>query len=81
MTVNGRTVGENVKEVKCWNREVITPIDQPFKPQGGIAVLRGNLAPDGAVLKPSAASPHLMKHKGNHARHGTTRHDTQRKSG
>lgn len=64
MTVNGRTVGENVKEVKCWNREVITPIDQPFKPQGGIAVLRGNLAPDGAVLKPSAASPHLMKHKG-----------------
>ena len=44
--------------------EVITPIAQPFKPQGGIAVLRGNLAPDGAVLKPSAATPALLKHAG-----------------
>ena len=43
---------------------MITPIAKPFKPQGGIAVLRGNLAPDGAVLKPSAATPKLMKHKG-----------------
>jgi dihydroxy-acid dehydratase len=44
--------------------EVITPLAQPFKPQGGIAVLRGNLAPDGAVLKPSAATPALMQHSG-----------------
>jgi len=64
LTVNGRTLGENVKEAKCWNREVITHFSKPFKHHGGIAVLRGNLAPDGAVLKPSAASAHLMKHKG-----------------
>ena len=43
---------------------VITPLERPFKPQGGIAVLKGNLAPNGAVLKPSAATPALMKHKG-----------------
>ena len=43
---------------------MITPVAKPFKPQGGIAVLRGNLAPDGAVLKPSAATPALMKHRG-----------------
>ena len=66
LTVNGRTVEENVRDAKCWNREVITAFEQPFKPHGGIVVLRGNLAPDGAVLKPSAASPHLMKHKGTH---------------
>ena len=57
LTVNGRTIWENVKDAPCWNREVITPFDQPFKPDAGIAVLRGNLAPDGAVIKPSAASP------------------------
>lgn len=64
LTVNGRTLGDNVKDAKCWNPEVITSIDKPFKPHGGIAVLRGNLAPRGAVIKPSAASPHLMRHKG-----------------
>jgi dihydroxy-acid dehydratase len=64
LTVNGRTVGENIAEAPCWNREVIMPLDQPFKAQAGIAVLRGNLAPDGAVIKPSAASPHLLRHKG-----------------
>src|SRR5262249_46499713 len=64
LTVSGRTVAENVADAACWNREVIRPVDQPFKPQGGIAVLRGNLAPDGAVLKPSAASPELMRHRG-----------------
>jgi len=62
LTVNGRTMWDNVKDAVNYNTEVITPLDQPFKPQGGIAVLRGNLAPDGAVLKPSAATPALMKH-------------------
>ena len=64
MTVNGRTLWENNKDAECWNREVIFPLDKPFKPNGGIAVLRGNLAPDGAIIKPSAASPELMKHRG-----------------
>ena len=63
-TVNGRTIWENVQDARCWNEEVITPWDKPFKPDGGLAVLRGNLAPRGAVIKPSAASPHLMKHTG-----------------
>ncbi|WP_373372197.1 IlvD/Edd family dehydratase [Sorangium atrum] len=64
MTVNGRTIWENNRNAECWNREVIRTVGAPFKPNGGIAVLKGNLAPDGAVLKPSAASPHLMKHTG-----------------
>src|SRR6266404_5651891 len=64
MTVSGQTVAENVAEATCWNREVIHTIDAPFKPQGGIVVLRGNLAPGGAVLKPSAATPALMQHRG-----------------
>jgi L-arabonate dehydrase len=63
-TANGHTLGENLADAPCWNREVIRPIDAPFKPAAGIAVLRGNLAPDGAVIKPSAASPHLLKHRG-----------------
>ncbi|HEU6442436.1 MAG TPA: IlvD/Edd family dehydratase, partial [Microvirga sp.] len=64
LTVNGRSLWENVKDAPCWNREVITTFDQPFKPEAGIAILRGNLAPNGAVIKPSAASPELMKHTG-----------------
>jgi L-arabonate dehydrase len=64
LTVNGRTIGENVAEARCWNREVIHPFGEPFKPDAGIAVLRGNLAPDGAVIKLSAASPHLSQHRG-----------------
>ena len=64
LTVNGKPVWENVKEAPCWNQEVIFPLDAPFKPDGGIAVLRGNLAPDGAIVKPSAASPELMTHTG-----------------
>jgi dihydroxy-acid dehydratase len=64
LTVNGRTQGENVKEAVCHNRDVIHPFGKPFKKEGGIVVLRGNLAPDGAVLKPSAATPRLMRHKG-----------------
>jgi dihydroxy-acid dehydratase len=64
ITANGRTLGENIAEAPCWNREVIRGADAPFKPEAGIAVLRGNLAPDGAVIKPSAASPHLLRHRG-----------------
>jgi dihydroxy-acid dehydratase len=64
LTVNGSTLWDNVKDAVNYNPQVITPLAQPFKPQGGIAVLRGNLAPDGAVLKPSAATPALMQHTG-----------------
>jgi dihydroxy-acid dehydratase len=65
VTVTGRTVAENVAAAPCWNREVIHTLDAPFQPAGtGTAVLRGNLAPDGAVLKQSAASAHLLKHRG-----------------
>ena len=63
-TVNGHSIWDNVKDARCWNEEVITPLARPFKPDAGMAVLRGNLAPDGAVIKPSAASPALMKHTG-----------------
>ena len=64
LTVNGKTIGENTAEAPNWNREVIMPIEAPFAPQGGIAVLQGNLSPNGAVIKPSAATPALMKHRG-----------------
>jgi len=64
MTVTGRTIGENCKNASIWNNQVIRPFDDPVVRQGGIMVLRGNLAPDGAVLKPSAASPELMRHRG-----------------
>jgi L-arabonate dehydrase len=64
LTVNGRSIWENVREAQCWNRGVIRTFAKPFKPQGGVAVLRGNLAPDGAVIKLSAASPDLLKHRG-----------------
>jgi L-arabonate dehydrase len=64
LTANGRTLGENIAAAPCWNREVIKTEAEPFKPNAGIAVLRGNLAPDGAVIKPSAADPKLMQHRG-----------------
>ena len=64
LTVNGRTIWDNSKDAVNYDERVITPLARPFKPHGGIAVLRGNLAPDGAVLKPSAATPALMKHRG-----------------
>jgi len=64
LTANGRTMGENVKAAPVWNSEVIREYANPLVEHGGVAVLRGNLCPDGAVLKPSAASPHLMKHRG-----------------
>jgi dihydroxy-acid dehydratase len=65
LTVTGASVGENVAAAPCWNRDVIMALDQPFQAAGtGTAVLRGNLAPDGAVIKQSAASPQLLKHRG-----------------
>jgi dihydroxy-acid dehydratase len=64
LTVTGRTIWENVEAAPCWNREVIHAFSNPFKAHAGIAVLRGNLAPDGAVIKPSAASPQLLRHSG-----------------
>lgn len=64
MTVNGKTIWENSKDAPNWNPEVIRTIDNPIAAEGGIAILRGNLAPDGAVIKPSAASPHLLRHRG-----------------
>ncbi|OGA31683.1 MAG: dihydroxy-acid dehydratase [Betaproteobacteria bacterium RIFCSPLOWO2_12_FULL_64_23] len=64
LTVNGRTIWDNNKRAECFNRDVITPFGQPFKKNTGIAVLRGNLCPDGAIIKPSAATPRLMKHRG-----------------
>jgi len=64
MTVNGQTIWDNCHESECYDRDVIFPLDAPFKAQGGIAVLRGNLAPDGAVLKPSAATTALLHHRG-----------------
>ncbi len=64
MTVNGGSLWENNQDAQCWKSEVIYPFEAPFKRDAGIAVLRGNLAPDGAIIKPSAASPHLMQHTG-----------------
>ncbi|MEO8304564.1 MAG: L-arabinonate dehydratase [Betaproteobacteria bacterium] len=64
LTVNGRSIWDNSKDAVNYNAAVITPLAKPFKKLGGIAVLRGNLAPRGAVLKPSAATPKLLKHKG-----------------
>ncbi len=63
-TASGRTVGENIADAANYNREVILPFATPFKEKAGIAILRGNLAPRGAVIKPSAATPALMKHRG-----------------
>jgi dihydroxy-acid dehydratase len=64
ITANGQTIWENNKNAACWNDEVIRPFEKALTEHGGIAVLRGNLAPRGAVLKPSAASPELMVHRG-----------------
>ncbi len=64
LTVNGKSIGENVSDAPCWNRDVIHTFSSPFKANAGITVLRGNLAPDGAVIKLSAASPSLLQHRG-----------------
>ena len=63
-TVNGRTLGENLEGAKVWNRDVILPRDKALLASGGIVMLRGTLAPDGAVIKASAATPRLLKHTG-----------------
>ena len=64
LTANGKTIGENIASAPVWNRDVIKEFGKPFKANAGIAILRGNLAPDGAVIKPSAATPKLLKHRG-----------------
>jgi L-arabonate dehydrase len=64
LTVNGKSLWDNVKASPCHNEEVIRKYDNPLVANGGLCILRGNLAPRGAVLKPSAATPALMKHRG-----------------
>ncbi|KIE85926.1 dihydroxy-acid dehydratase [Acinetobacter pittii] len=64
LTVNGQTILENCQQSPIYNDEVIRKIDNPIRQDGGMCILRGNLAPKGAVLKPSAATPELMKHRG-----------------
>jgi L-arabonate dehydrase len=64
LTANGKTMSENIANAPVWNRDVIKEFNDPFKANAGIAILRGNLAPDGAVIKPAAATPKLLKHRG-----------------
>ena len=64
MTVTGKTVGENIKDCVNNNPEVIRPIDNPYSQTGGLAVLKGNIAPDGGVVKRSAVVPEMMVHEG-----------------
>ncbi|WP_425418419.1 L-arabinonate dehydratase [Oricola indica] len=64
LTVSGETMWDQVKDVVNHNEDVILPVEKALTQQGGIAVLKGNLAPKGAVIKPSAASPHLLQHRG-----------------
>ena len=64
VTVNGKTIGENCKDAPCYNRDVIASPAKPFKERAGIAVLKGNLCENGAVIKPSATSGMLLKHRG-----------------
>jgi dihydroxyacid dehydratase/phosphogluconate dehydratase len=78
LTVNGKTIWQNCAEAECFNDEVIRPLEKALTASGGIAVLRGNLAPDGAVLKPSAATPALMQHRGKAVVFETIEHYHQR---
>jgi dihydroxy-acid dehydratase len=64
LSVNGRTVADNVAEARCHNDDVIRSLDLPLAAEGGTVILQGNLCPDGAVLKQSAASAHLLVHRG-----------------
>jgi L-arabonate dehydrase len=64
ITANGKTIGENNLTPVCYNTDVIAPISEPLQQNAGIAVLKGNLCEQGAIIKPSAASPLLMKHRG-----------------
>ena len=63
-TVSGRTWADILETAEVYNDDVIRPLDKPIYAEGALAVLRGNLAPGGCVIKPSAASPHLLKHAG-----------------
>ncbi len=64
ITANGKSLIENIAGAQCYNRDVIATLDKPFQAEAGIAVLKGNLCQNGAVIKPSAATPKLMKHRG-----------------
>ncbi|MEQ8589599.1 MAG: L-arabinonate dehydratase [Roseitalea porphyridii] len=64
LTASGSTIWDEVKDARNWNEDVILPVEKALTHQGGIAVLKGNLAPKGAVIKPSAATPSLMRHRG-----------------
>jgi dihydroxy-acid dehydratase len=64
LTVNGRTLGQNIEGAEVFNDDVIRPLANPIYAEGALAVLRGNLAPDGVVIKPSACAPHLLQHTG-----------------
>ncbi len=64
ITVNGKTIFENYKNARCFNQDVIANLDKPFNSETALAVLQGNICENGAVIKPSAASPHLFKHTG-----------------
>jgi dihydroxy-acid dehydratase len=64
ITVDGRPLVDHLDDAAIWDAEVLRTLDSPLKENAGIAVLRGNLAPTGAVIKPAAASPHLLKHRG-----------------
>ncbi len=64
ITVTGKTVGENIENADNLNTDIIRPVEKPYSETGGIAVLRGNLAPDGSVVKRSAVAPEMLKHEG-----------------
>ena len=64
LTVNGKTIGENIAGAEVYHDDVIRPLERPIYAEGALAVLRGNLAPDGVCIKPSACAPHLLRHTG-----------------
>lgn len=64
ITVNGKTIKENYSQAECYNKDIIAPVDKPFNTATGLAILKGNVCEEGAVIKPSAASAHLMQHTG-----------------
>ncbi len=64
LTVSGRTIAENLADTETASRDLVRPLDDPLSPEGGTAILYGNLAPNGAVIKQTAASPHLWRHRG-----------------
>ena len=64
LTVNGRTLGDNIAGAEVYNADVIRPVSNPIYAEGALAVLRGNIAPDGVAIKPSACAPHLLQHTG-----------------